>query len=127
MESLRVLIVDDEEDLVQALEERLNLRGIKATGVTSGADALGLIHTEPYDVLLVDVRMPGIGGLQVIRQVKAELPSLEVILLTGHGSVEDAEEGMRLGAFEYLTKPVNIDDLIEVLRQAAGRRDTAKQ
>jgi DNA-binding NtrC family response regulator len=127
MESLRVLIVDDEEDLVQALEERLSLRGIKATGVTSGADALGLIRTEPYDVLLVDVRMPGIGGLQVIREVKAKLPGLEVILLTGHGSVEDAEEGMRLGAFEYLTKPVNIDDLIEVLRQAAGRRDSARQ
>ena len=120
MDSLRVLIVDDEEELVQALEERLNLRGITATGVTTGAEALERIRSETYDVLLVDVKMPSIGGLQVIREVKTQLPELPVVLLTGHGSAENAEEGMRLGAFDYLLKPVAIEDLIAILREAAS-------
>lgn len=122
MDSLRVLIVDDEDDLVEALVERMNLRGITATGVTTGSEALERIRSETYDVLLVDVKMPSIGGLQVIREVKAQIPELPVVLLTGHGSVENAEEGIRLGAFDYLLKPVDIEDLIPILRQAASHR-----
>ena len=122
MDSPRILVVDDEEELVQALVERLNMRGITATGVSSGAEALERIGSETYDVLLVDVKMPGIGGLQVIREVKARLPELQVVLLTGHGSVENAEEGTRLGAFDYLLKPIDIKDLIVILRRAASRR-----
>jgi len=118
---LRVLIVDDEEELVNALEERLNLRGFQAKGVTTGAEALSYLAETPCDVVLVDVKMPGLGGLQLVKKIKEERPKLGVILLTGHGSAKDAEEGMKLGAFDYLMKPVKIDNLVRVLHSAAAR------
>jgi DNA-binding response OmpR family regulator len=121
MGKLRVLIVDDEEELVRALEERLRLRDIDAHGVTSGAAALEAAAAAPYDVALVDVKMPGVGGLRVAQELRARLPRLQVILLTGHGSEEDAAEGRRLGAFEYLMKPVSIDALVRTLGAAAIR------
>jgi DNA-binding NtrC family response regulator len=116
----RVLIVDDELELVSALEERLNLRGFRATGVTTGADALAHLARAECDVVLLDVKMPGLGGFEVIKKIKAEHPEMQVILLTGHGSAHDAEEGMRLGAFDYLMKPINIANLVRVLHAAAG-------
>ena len=122
MDSLRVLIVDDEEELVRALVERLNLRGFSAVGVGTGTEALERVRSEAFDVLLVDVKMPKMDGLEVIRTVKAELPSLQVVLLTGHGSVDNANEGKRLGAFDYLLKPIDIDELIPILVRAATPR-----
>jgi two-component system, OmpR family, response regulator len=116
----RVLIVDDEAELVSALEERLILRGFRATGVTTGAEALARVAEGAYDVVLLDVKMPGLGGLQVIRQIKTGHPEVQVVLLTGHGSAQDAAEGMRLGAFDYLMKPVKIGDLVRILHAAAG-------
>jgi DNA-binding response OmpR family regulator len=121
MEALRVLIVDDEDELVSALEERLTLRGFRAKGVTTGAEALAYLTDTPCDVVLLDVKMPGIGGLEVIKKIKEERPNLQVILLTGRGSSEDAEKGMELGAFDYLMKPVKIDELVKVLRSAGAR------
>ena len=121
MGALRVLIVDDEEELVSALEERLRLRGFDARGVTTAADALTYLEREPYDVVLLDVRMPGLGGLEVIRRIKEAHPRVEVILLTGHGSAVSVDEGMEAGAFEYLMKPVRIDDLAGILRAAGAR------
>lgn len=123
MELPRVLVVDDEEELVTALVERLSLRGFEARGVTSGAQALRHLADHPCDVVLLDVKMPGLSGLELIEQIKSRHPDLQVVLLTGRGSAEDAEAGMGLGAFEYLTKPVKIDDLIHVLLNAGGRRD----
>jgi len=120
MSSLRVLFVDDEEELVSAVVERLQLRGIEAQGATAGADALGLIEREAFDVVVADVKMPGLGGLEVVRQVKALHPGLQVILLSGHGSHADAEEGRRLGAFDYVEKPIDIEILIGILRNAAA-------
>jgi DNA-binding NtrC family response regulator len=120
---LRVLIVDDEAELVSALEERLNLRGFRATGVTTGAEALAHLADTPCDVVLLDVKMPGLGGLEVIKRIKEERPSLAVVLLTGHSSAQDAERGTMLGAFEYLMKPVKIDDLIRVLISAGARAE----
>lgn len=120
MEGLRVLIVDDEDELVSALEERLNLRGFDAKGVTTGAEALKHLEETPCDVVLLDVKMPGIGGLEVIRRIKQERPGLKVILLTGHGSAQDVEKGMQLGAFEYLMKPVDIDVLVRTLLSATA-------
>lgn len=117
---MRVLIVDDEEELVAALVERLELRNIEAIGVTNGHDALERIYEQSFDVMLLDVKMPGLGGLEVIKKVKEKWPGLEVILLTGHGSTRDAEEGMRAGAFKYIMKPVNIEDLVALLREASG-------
>jgi DNA-binding NtrC family response regulator len=120
METLRILIVDDEEELVSALVERLTLRGFEAKGVTTGADALSYLAGAPCDVVLLDVKMPGLGGLEVIQKIKEEQPRLEVILLTGHSSAQDAERGMTLGAFDYLMKPVKIDDLLRVLLSAGA-------
>lgn len=121
-EALRVLIVDDEEELVSALEERLNLRGFQAAGVTTGTAALQYLADSPCDVVLLDVKMPGLGGLEVIRQIKQAHPKLEVILLTGHGSAQDADAGMELGAFDYVMKPVKIDVLVRLLLEAAARK-----
>jgi DNA-binding NtrC family response regulator len=118
MEGLRVLIVDDEEELVSALEERLNLRGFQATGVTTGAEALTYIDSTLCDVVLLDVKMPEIGGLEVIKRIKEKHPKLQVILLTGHGSAQDVAKGMELGAFDYLMKPVDIDVLVRSLLAA---------
>jgi DNA-binding NtrC family response regulator len=124
---LRVLIVDDEEELVQALVERLKLRGMDAHGVTTGKRALEQIHSETFDVVLLDVKMPGLGGMKVIEGIKHKRPGLQVVMLTGHGSIQDAERGMRLGAFRYLQKPVDIEDLCQLLRQAAsGKEDSRK-
>lgn len=117
----RVLIVDDEVELVSALQERLNLRGFGATGVTTGAEALAHLARAECDVVLLDVKMPGLGGLEVIKSIKAHHPEIQVILLTGHGSAQDAEQGMRLGAFDYLMKPINIANLVRILHAAAGR------
>ncbi len=122
MDGMRVLIVDDEEELVSALVERLSLRGFKATGVVTGEAALTFLEGEPCDVVLLDVKMPGLGGLEVIRRIKETHPGLEVVLLTGHGSVKGVEDGMALGAFDYLMKPVKIDNLVRVLAAAGGPR-----
>lgn len=123
----RVLIVDDEEELVSALEERLRLRGFTARGVTTGAEALAFLDHEPCDVVLLDVKMPGLGGLEVIRRIKAARPNVEVILLTGHGSAVSVQQGMEAGAFDYLMKPVKIDDLAHTLRAAGARRQAARR
>ena len=120
MSKLRILIVDDEEELVGALVERLQLRGMEAHGVTSGAEALVFIQTTELDVVLLDMKMPGLGGLQVVKKIKAEKPQLQVVLLTGHGSAEDAEKGIECGAFDCLMKPIKIEELCQVLGRAAG-------
>lgn len=122
MGSISVLVVDDEGQFVDPLVERLNLRGFRAEGVGNGHDALKRLHETSFDVVLLDVKMPGLGGLEVIKKVKEKFPNLRVILLTGHGSTQDAEEGLELGAFRYLMKPVNIDDLIVVLQAAPEQK-----
>lgn len=119
--ALRVLFVDDEEELVSTVVERLDLRGIEATGAVSGEEALALIERQPFDVVVLDVRMPGLGGLDVIKRIKQSHPDLEVILLSGHGAKEDVEIGLRLGAFDYLQKPVDLKDVIAILHRAAAR------
>ena len=125
MDSNRVLIVDDEGQFVDAVVERLRLRGFDAEGVTTGHEAMELLGQSSYDVLLLDVKMPGLGGLEILSRVKEKWPGLRVVFLTGHGSSQDAEKGMELGAFDYVMKPVNIDDLIKILRAAmeGGTKD----
>jgi DNA-binding response OmpR family regulator len=121
MAAIRVLLVDDEQELVSALAERLDLRGFETHGVTDGATALERLRSEPFDVVLADVRMPGLGGLDLVRTINAERPGLPVVLLTGATSAVDAASGTTLGAFDYLVKPVKIDDLVRVLRAAARK------
>jgi CheY-like chemotaxis protein len=117
---LRVLLIDDEEELVSTLVERLKLRGIEVEGVTSGADAIGRVQLVKFDLVVLDMKMPGIGGLEVMRRIRREQPGIKFILMTGRGSHEEGEEGMQEGAFAYLLKPVNIEDLIKKMMEAVG-------
>lgn len=120
MDQSRLLFVDDEDELISALVERLELRGIDATGVTSGDEALVRLREEHFDVVVIDVKMPGIGGIEVLRTISRRYPDVKVILMTGHGSTEDSEIGRRLGAVAYLQKPVDLEDLLATVHQATN-------
>lgn len=113
-----VMLVDDESDFVDTLAERLRMRGFRARAVTDGHEALALAEQDPPHLMIVDVMMPGLGGLEVLKRVKKTLPDTRVILLTGVGSTKEGIEGMRLGAFDYLMKPVNIQVLIDKMHEA---------
>jgi len=119
MVQLKVLLVDDEKEFVTTLAERLELRGMDVDIATDGEMALGLVETDPPQVVVLDVMMPGLGGMEVLERIKAVDSSIQVILLTGHGGTKDGIKGMQLGAFDYLIKPVDIDELIEKLNEAA--------
>jgi DNA-binding NtrC family response regulator len=120
MAPLRVLLIDDEEELVVTLAERMMLRGIEVEGVTSGADAIGRVQLVKFDVVVLDMKMPGIGGLEVMKRIRREQPGIKFILMTGRGSLEEGEEGMQEGAFAYLLKPINIEDLMKKMMEAIG-------
>jgi DNA-binding NtrC family response regulator len=115
---VRVLIVDDEMELVETLVARLKRRGIEARGSPSGREALELVASGKFDVALVDVKMPGINGIELVRLLKERIPELPVVMLTGHGSAQHAEDGLSLGAYAYLMKPVKLPALLEVLTGA---------
>ena len=118
MKKWKVLLVDDEEEFVTALAERLELRGFEASIATSGEDALKRIDADEPDLVVLDVLMPGLGGLDVLDQIRKTDPQIKVILLTGRGSALEDGGRIPLGAFDYLIKPVNIDDLIQKMRVA---------
>jgi two-component system, OmpR family, response regulator len=120
MKGLRILIVDDEPELVQALVERLTLRKLNVRGVTRGEEALELVKSETFDVALLDVKMPGLGGIELVKRIHEVCPDLQVVMLTGHGSTQDVEDGKALGVYEYLMKPIKLDSLLDVLREAAS-------
>ncbi len=111
MENWKVLLVDDEEDFVSTLAERLALRGVKTRTAFNGEQALREVATDPPDIVVLDVMMPGMSGIDVLERIKADHPNLPVILLTGIGSAKDGVEGMRLGAFDYLMKPLQLEEL----------------
>jgi len=118
MSNLRVLLVDDEEDFVTTLAERLNLRGIDTDVALDGEEALNKMNKKKPDVIILDVMMPGLGGIDVLRQTKETLPDTPVILVTGRGSTREGIDGMKEGAFDYLMKPVNIEELISKMDEA---------
>jgi DNA-binding NtrC family response regulator len=118
MERITALLVDDEEEFVTTLAERLELRGITVSVATDAEQALRIVADEEPPVVVADVKMPGMGGLDLLRHIKAGHPGIQVILLTGHGSTRDGIKGMKLGAFDYLMKPVKLEDLIERLEKA---------
>ena len=118
MRPCRVLVVDDEADFLESLVRRLCRRGLEAVGVASGEDALERLSGEAFDVAVLDVKMPGLDGIEVLRRLKKQGSRVEVILLTGHASVESGVDGVELGAFDYLIKPVKLDDLFERIRDA---------
>jgi len=119
MAEYRVLLVDDEEEFVSALSERLMLRGIETECALNGEEALARLVEKEFEVVILDVMMPGLGGLEVLRQIKTTHPNTQVILLTGHGSTREGIEGMRLGAFDYLIKPVDIEEMLAKMKEAA--------
>ena len=112
MKKPSVLLVDDEHEFVTTLAERLSLRGIAVRTAVSGEEALRMIEAEQPRAVVLDVRMPDISGLVVLQQIKARYPRVRVLLLSAHCSTRDGIEGMRLGAVDYLVKPVNIDALV---------------
>ena len=118
MDKLKVLLVDDEEEFVSTLAERLELRNITTLIATDGGQALQIIQTDEPPVVVLDVMMPGIGGLEVLQQIKRNHPEIQIILLTGQGSTKDGIKGMRMGAFDYMVKPVQIEYLIEKMKEA---------
>lgn len=113
MSKPKVLLVDDEERFVKTLTKRLAERELDVVGVHSGMEAIEEVRSKPYDVVVLDVRMPGLDGIETLQELKKISPGTEVIMLTGHASVDSAVEGMRLGAHEYLMKPCDIEELME--------------
>ncbi|GAB4346481.1 MAG: hypothetical protein Kow0099_27750 [Candidatus Abyssubacteria bacterium] len=120
-EHIRVLIVDDEERFRANTALILNKRGFATTAVGSGIEALEEIRKKPFDVVVLDVKMPGMDGNQALREIKKIKPGLEVIMLTGHGTMKSAIEGLREGVFDYLTKPCEIDVLARKIRDAYAK------
>ena len=118
MDDYRVLIVDDEEELVTTIAERLQIRGIQTETATDGETALKMIEENPPQVVVLDVMMPGIGGIEILQRMNAQNLKIPVILLTGYGSTEQGMEGMKLGAFDYLMKPCDLNNLIGKIQEA---------
>lgn len=120
MEPCRVLLVDDEEEFVTTLAERLSLRGMETRVAFTGEEALRALESELPHVVILDVLLPGMGGLEILRRVRREYPSVQVILLTGRGTDTEARQGMELGAFDYLVKPVQLEEIIKKIRDASA-------
>jgi DNA-binding response OmpR family regulator len=122
MDNFKVLVVDDELDFLETIVKRLKARKIEVTGVESGFKALDAVMAQDVDVVILDVKMPGMDGIETLREMKKKQPLVEVIMLTGHASVESGIQGMQLGAFDYVMKPVALDELLEKMRQAYERK-----
>ncbi len=118
----RILIVDDEEDFVNALAERLTIREYNVSTSLTGQDALEKVKEHKYDIVILDVKMPGTNGIDVLKEIKGIKPLTEVIMLTGNATVETAIEGMKLGAYDYLMKPCETDDLTEKINSAYRKK-----
>jgi len=125
--SIRVLLVDDEASFVETLSKRLALRRLDVVTAASAEEALTVLDREEIDVVVLDVRMPGIGGIEATRMIRKAHPAVEVILLTGHASLEASMEGMTMGAFDYLLKPVSIDELLFRIEDADRRRTLGRK
>ncbi len=118
----KVLLVDDEEEFCNLLSERLETRGMKVNAVNSGEDAVAKVGDENFDAIIVDLAMPGIDGIETLRQIKEKRPDLEIIMLTGHATVQDSIEAMKLGAEDLLEKPVDLNALMEKIKKAKHKR-----
>ena len=117
-----VLVVDDEDDFRETLVKRLRKRNLDVQGAETGLKALAWMDKKGFDVVILDIKIPGLDGIETLREMKKKSPLTEVILLTGHASLESGIEGMKLGAFDQVMKPVNIDELVDKMRQAFERK-----
>ncbi len=118
----RVLLVDDEEAFVEALGKRLNARGLSVQTSNSGEDAVAKAQGQSFDVIVLDLAMPGIDGIETMKRLREVDPDLQIILLTGHGSIEKAVEATKLGAIDFLQKPASLSDLLELIQEAGTRK-----
>ena len=123
---IKLLFVDDEEKFLKGMTERLKLRDIVVHSFNNGPDALAAAKEETYDVALLDLKMPEMGGEELLKKLKQMMPSMEVIILTGHGSEDSAVRTFREGAYEYLMKPCELDELMSAITRAYAKRLKAK-
>lgn len=124
MAGIKLLLVDDEADFVKAMSERLHMRDLSGHTALSGAEALEFVEDEEPDVIVLDLKMPGIDGMEVLRRVRSKYPDVQVIINTGHGNDLDEAEAWSLGVFDYLKKPVDIDLLVERIKAAYLQKNT---
>jgi DNA-binding NtrC family response regulator len=119
----KVLLVDDETPFVETMTKRLTKRNLDIISASSGNEALKkLKENDSIEVVILDVKMPGMDGIETLQEIRKTYPLVEVIMLTGHATVESAIEGMKLGAFDYLMKPCDIDNLISKVSEAAAKK-----
>ena len=119
---IRLLLIDDEKDFVSILSKRIKRRKIDVTEAFSGSEAIQALRARDFDVAVLDLKMEDMNGLEVLKMLKIMDPKLAVIMLTGHGSAEAAEQGIKLGAFDYLTKPCELGELLEKIMAAYEHR-----
>jgi len=117
-----VLLVDDEEQFLDALSQRLEARGLKVDAVTSGEEAVKQVEDHSFDAIVVDLAMPGIDGIETLKRIKEKRPDLEIIMLTGHATVKSGIEAMKLGAEDFLEKPVDLNELLAKIGEAKHKR-----
>ncbi|MBW2262744.1 MAG: response regulator [Deltaproteobacteria bacterium] len=117
-DKIRLLIVDDEVRFLETLSQRLVMRDFDVSPVSSGDEAVKLAREKEFDIALVDLKMPGMSGEEVLRTLKKEHPLVEVVILTGHGSIDSAVQCVKEGSYQYLQKPCETDELMEVLKEA---------
>ncbi|MCX6543306.1 MAG: response regulator [Acidobacteria bacterium] len=122
MRVVKLLLVDDEARFVETLSKRLTARGFEVEGALGGPQALELLRTRPVDVVLLDVWMPGMDGLEVLKEIRRLHPSVRVVLVSGNASITAAVEGIRLGASDYLLKPVDIEDVLVKVEEAFEKK-----
>ena len=115
---IKVLLVDDEKEFVVVLSERLEIRGFDVKTALSGEEALRWIYKSEFDVVLLDVMIPGENGMEILKEIKRARPFIHVIMLTGHAKIDTAVRGMELGAYDYLLKPLEIEPLVEKIGMA---------
>jgi DNA-binding NtrC family response regulator len=127
MSDFSVLFVDDEVDFLDTLLKRMKKRRVRVSGAKSGDEALEWLSGNSADVVVLDVRMPGMDGIETLKAIKKLNPLIEIIMLTGHANLEVAREGMELGAFDYLMKPVDIDELLYKVQDAYRKKAIQEQ
>ena len=123
-----IMLVDDEVSFIKTMAKRLEKRDIETISAFSGEECLETLKThQTLDVIVLDVKMPGMDGLETLKIIKKEFPLIEVIMLTGHATIESGIDGMKLGAFDFLTKPCDIEELVGKLEEAAEKKRTHEE
>jgi len=118
----KILLVDDEDEFVNALAQRLEVRGLKVTGATRGEDAVEMIGNQIFDIIVLDLAMPGMDGLETLKKIKEKDPDTEIVMLSGQGNIKSGVAAMKLGAEDFLEKPVDLNELLKRIEVAKEKR-----